>query len=110
MQILSWYPRIVLYPNFLDTQTTDHIRRLAAPQLEKSELGVGSVATGAAGQEVSDGSLTFCQLAEHFETELSAAINTWSCDQIQCLMEDATEILLFCNQLKALQSGPAPQQ
>eukprot|EP00775_Hariotina_reticulata_P009546 gene9546-9710_t len=37
-QILSWYPRILLFPNFIDKATADHIIALAAPNLKPSTV------------------------------------------------------------------------
>lgn len=47
--MLSWYPRIVYFPRFLNNSLARHIIKLAEPRLQPSRLGVGSVPLGEAG-------------------------------------------------------------
>lgn len=37
-QILSWYPRIVLFPNFLDKARCEHVIKLAKARMKPSDL------------------------------------------------------------------------
>jgi hypothetical protein len=43
MQVLSWYPRIVLFPAFADNATVVQIIALAKPLLQPSELGTAAL-------------------------------------------------------------------
>jgi hypothetical protein len=43
MQVLSWYPRIVLFPAFADNATVAQIIALAKPLLQPSELGTAAL-------------------------------------------------------------------
>lgn len=38
MQILSWYPRILVYPNFIDRERAQHIIKLATSRMKPSDL------------------------------------------------------------------------
>lgn len=42
-QVLSWYPRVVLFPNFLSASQCQHFISLASDKLQPSELGVADV-------------------------------------------------------------------
>ena len=48
-QILSWYPRIVVYPNFIDAQRAQHIITLAKARLSSSDLAYRQAQPPAAG-------------------------------------------------------------
>jgi hypothetical protein len=37
--VLSWYPRIILFPAFLDASSVAQIKAMAKPLLQPSELG-----------------------------------------------------------------------
>jgi hypothetical protein len=37
--VLSWYPRVILFPNFLSTAQAQYFRSLAEGKLQPSELG-----------------------------------------------------------------------
>ncbi|WIA36948.1 hypothetical protein OEZ86_008188 [Tetradesmus obliquus] len=56
-QILSWYPRIVVFPNFIDKARAQHIIELASPRLVKSDVKLrhGESASKAASQRSSAG-------------------------------------------------------
>eukprot|EP00775_Hariotina_reticulata_P009484 gene9484-9648_t len=49
-QVLSWYPRIVLFPRFLSDKQAEHIIQLAQPKLEPSLLGTGDKPAGGTGR------------------------------------------------------------
>jgi prolyl 4-hydroxylase len=38
MQILSWHPRIVVFPNFIDKARAQHIIKLASNRMQPSDL------------------------------------------------------------------------
>jgi hypothetical protein len=42
-QVLSWYPRVILFPNFLSPSQAQYFISLAADKLQPSELGVADV-------------------------------------------------------------------
>jgi hypothetical protein len=43
LQVLSWYPRIVLFPAFADNDTVAQIIAMARPLLQPSKLGTASL-------------------------------------------------------------------
>ena len=43
VQVLSWYPRVILFPNYLSSQQAQYFMSLASDKLQPSELGVADV-------------------------------------------------------------------
>lgn len=63
-QILSWYPRIVVYPNFIDAERCDHIVKLAEGKLRASGLAWRPDEKPVANQETRTSYGTFLDASE----------------------------------------------